>query len=778
VTANEKGQGSAAAKAQEVNANVNEGVDTPNQGQLQAQSRAAQLAEDAQKYHDNHHWVSLRLEGKSPNCMGAGWNKRTLKNPIPKFKDGDNILLGEPSGNLVRLDPDYPALPGVMDILWPEPTLGYGRKSSPRSGRLIRSKLKSKDFNLPSSVEADPRTPRGDDGKPSLKVYQVLSTGKQTMVPPSVHPSGELVVWHNNAVAPVELEPKEVMRRAGLEAFLMAVTHYWPARGTRNEATWSLARVLIEALGDRYPDEDKLIATVDALLEEVAASGGDGEESLDGKKRARKTLEKMQAGEHTTGMPHLVELLGLPEPEKVVKTFRLWLRMASSDYVERMNQRHAVVRIGAKVGILDEQPGQPPQFMSTEDLNLWYANDRVRIGEESIPVSRLWLKHAQRRQYQRVVFDPMDSDPNHFNMWRGFAVKPDPTKSCEKFLAHIRDNICTGNAAHYQWVLGFLAHMVQKPHEKPGVALVLRGDEGVGKGFLAYWLGQLCPQHYVAVSQSVHITGRFNAHLQQALLVFVDEAFWAGDKQGQGTLYRMITDQDMLIETKFQTPFLVKSMHRFIIASNANWVVPAGVNARRWCVLDVASTHIRDRVYFGAIDNEMKNGGLEALMHTLLNFDLSTVDIYNPPKTAALLEQKIESLQPHERWWFECLQEGRIENPSDDFCGRDKGWPSDTEKGDIEKDAIWQSYKNWTEQHNVRGRVWPDKQLHKWLKDNKLIPGSRVYKPFRQKRLMILPSLVKCRDALAAHLGQPIEWAEEDAPAVEAPSLAPGGEPE
>jgi hypothetical protein len=731
-------------------------------GQGQAHNRAGQLTEAAQKYRDNHHWVPLRLEGKSPECMGKGWQKRTLKDTIPRFKGGDNlgILLGEPSGDLVRLDPDFAAIPGVTDILFPELTLIYGRASSPRSGRLIISKVSGKDFNLPAVVKDDPRLPL-HDGKPSAKVFQILSTGDQTMVPPSIHPeTGEEVVWQNQ-VDPVEIDAAEVLRRAGIEAFLMVVAHFWPARGTRNEAAWSLARVLLEALADRYPDDEKRIEVVDGLVLEVAMAGGDGEESSDGKERARKTLEKMRAGENTTGLPNLVALLGLPAD--VIHTFRSWLGIKPT-YVDHLNERHAVVRLGAKTVILDEQPGQPPQFLTPEDFHLWYANNQIAVSRnKTVAVSRLWIADPRRRQYTRAVFDPTDHDPNHFNLWRGFAVKPDPNKSCKKFLAHLRDNICSGVEEHYQWTMGLFAHMVQRPQEKPGIALVLRGKEGTGKGFLARWLGQICPQHYVVVSQATHITGRFNAHLQQALLVFVDEAFWAGDKAGEGALKHLVTDKDQLIEPKHVTAYMVQSLMRFIIASNEHWVVPAGLEARRWAVFDVADTHKNDRKYFGDINVEMKNGGLEALMHILTTFDLSKVDVFTAPKTAALLDQKTESLPPHERWWLETLQEGYIKYLEySQYIGETDEWP---EK--IEKDKIWSSYRSWVHLHNVRSRLWPDKQLHRWLKDANLLPGSKTYRPRGtddRKRMLTLPALGDCRKAYEAHIGQSVEWHDEEPP--------------
>jgi Family of unknown function (DUF5906) len=269
------------------------------------------------------------------------------------------------------------------------------------------------------------------------------------------------------------------------------------------------------------------------------------------------------------------------------------------DPVARLNERHAVVRMGTKTMILDERKGECAVFMPVEEFNKWYANETVVVGTRRKPVSRLWFTNPRRRQYEKVVFDPGDENPEHYNLWKGFAVAPDVGKSCEKLLAHVEDNICAGNEEHYRWVIGYLAHMVQRPWEKPGVALVMRGEEGVGKGFFASVLGRLCPHHYVVVSQAAHLTGRFNSHHAQCLLMFVDEGFWAGDKQGEGALKHLVTDHELLIEQKGVDAFMVRNVTRLIVASNEDWVVPAGAQARRWCVLDVGNAHACDRRYFG-----------------------------------------------------------------------------------------------------------------------------------------------------------------------------------
>jgi Family of unknown function (DUF5906) len=459
---------------------------------------------------------------------------------------------------------------------------------------------------------------------------------------------------------------------------------------------------------------------------------------------------------------------------------RIWDRSgtasseAVNDFIARLNRDHAVVLMGGQVLIMCEQHDQP-QFMSPENFHLWLANDKVEIEVnkvlKKVPVSRVWIAHPERRQYSSVVFDPLDTNPEHYNLWHGFSVQPDANKSCEKFLAHIRDNICSGNREHFLWVMGFLAHMVQKPQEKPGVSLVLRGPEGVGKGFFANWIGKLCLHHFVVISQASHLTGRFNAHFLRALLAFVDEAFWAGDKSGEGALKHLVTDEYVTIEGKHKDPITVRNLSRLIIASNEKWVVPAGTQARRWGVLDVAPTYANNRAYFNAIDEELRSGGLAGLMHHLQTFDLGAVDVHTPPKTAALMEQKEESFAPHVQWWAEALKRGALryeseESASDrlDFNRREKvtetdGWPTD-----ILKETLWLAYKLYLREHNIRSRVMPDSQLHKWFGDNNLLPGARDWRPRggARKRHLRLPSLEICRAAFSAHVGQAQEWDADD----------------
>lgn len=328
--------------------------------------------------------------------------------------------------------------------------------------------------------------------------------------------------------------------------------------------------------------------------------------------------------------------------------------------IRKMNQRHAVAFIKGKTVIITEQNGEVDLGTPT-DLNAFYENQRIPTAAGSEPISKYWMRHPERRTYPRgVVFAPGREVEGALNLWKGFAVEPDRGASCDRLLRHLREVICRNDEAIYRWVLGWLAHMVQKPWEKPGSALVLRGKKGAGKDTLGYYVGAIFPQNHTVVHEREHFLGRFNFHLAQTLLLQVEEGFWAGDKNAEGKIKSIITSPSMLIEPKGITPFKIDSFLRVLISSNEDWVVPATSGERRFCVLDVSDAKRKQPDWFGPIYEEMENGGPAALLHFLLNFDISDFDPRNPPKTEGLANQISVGLRGVPRWWLECLEDGEI----------------------------------------------------------------------------------------------------------------------
>ena len=200
----------------------------------------------------------------------------------------------------------------------------------------------------------------------------------------------------------------------------------------------------------------------------------------------------------------------------------------------------------------------------------------------------------------------------------------------------------------------------KNPAKQGEVAVVLQGKEGTGKGTLAKIIMHLVGQHAMAVSNARHLVGNFNAHLRDAIFLFADEAFFAGDKQHIGVLKSLITEPHLAIEAKYHDPVSAPNYLHIMMASNEEWVVPASIEARRFFVLSVGDEHMGDHYYFGAIWKEMKNGGYEAFLHDLLAMDLTTFNVRDVPKTDGLQQQKKLSLPTTEAWWLDCLHRGYV----------------------------------------------------------------------------------------------------------------------
>ena len=118
----------------------------------------------------------------------------------------------------MTLDCDHPAAALIAGALLP-PTSCYGRRGSPNSHYVLVSPgVRSQSFKAPGIGT----------------LLDVLSTGRQAVMPPSLHPSGERYEWEND-VDPVHMEAAELERRAALIAVGVVLVHHWGPQGNRHD---------------------------------------------------------------------------------------------------------------------------------------------------------------------------------------------------------------------------------------------------------------------------------------------------------------------------------------------------------------------------------------------------------------------------------------------------------------------------------------------------------------------------------------------------------------
>ena len=451
---------------------------------------------------------------------------------------------------------------------------------------------------------------------------------------------------------------------------------------------------------------------------------------------------------------------------------------ADDDDIDRLNKKHFVVVEQGKTLVVNEEFDDVLDrgFLtrsSFDDFRNRYMNIEVQVGTaKGRPVfealGKYWLRHPGRRQYDRVVFLPGKTvSRDVYNLWRGWSVAPAPG-SWGRLKEHIHANICNGVDSHFQFLISWLARGVQAPHEPGRSAVVLRGPRGTGKSTFVAAYGALFGQHYLHLVSNRQLTGHFNSHLRDAVVVFADEAVWGGAKQEESVLKGLVTEDTLVIEGKGRDALTTRNCVHLLIATNNEWAVPAGPDERRFAVFDVSDKRQRDNVYFEAIKKELDEGGRAAMLHELLTMDIRKFDPYDPPSTSALLEQKLQSFDPFMSYFFSILYNGTL--------------PGAGEWGDpVSCQAVYTDYINRSEKSHQRGHLGsdtsfgmrinklfrdaPDFRRRQFLREIEVVgEGGRVSHLKKNINHYIFPPLPRARQLFERAIKQKVDWPVSDSP--------------
>lgn len=435
------------------------------------------------------------------------------------------------------------------------------------------------------------------------------------------------------------------------------------------------------------------------------------------------------------------------------------------DVVEQLNRRYAFVLMGGKSAVIRETKDQETgkielSYLSPDAFAQYHANNRVPVGRQEVPAGKYWLTHEQRRSYEGVTFSPGRNLQNYYNLWRGFSHEPDPDGDWSMFREHLFANAAQGNEEHFNWILGWFAHIFQNLTVKSGTSLAFRGKQGTGKTIIGKIFGKLIPQHYTLVEDSRYLFGNFNSHLASTILLHSDESFWGGDPRHIGKLKAMVTSDMHYIENKRIDPVQIPNFMRLLITTNDDWVVPAAGEERRFAVFDMGVNNMQDNSYFVQMLRQMRDGGYSGLLHHLLTMDLSKVDVSKIPDTKALRDQKEASLGDVAKFWLYCLTEGEI------LPELDTGWPKH-----VLSRKLYESCLLHLENLGTRYRPTPtqfSRDLAKIVPDGGL-KDHKVNISGKDRWVLLLPDLEKARKFFDEVHGTEFEWkrhvVEEEAPA-------------
>lgn len=204
-------------------------------------------------------WAVIPLPARQKAPVVKGWQAQNFA--ASDFPEGCNVgvILGPRSGQLVDIDLDCPEALALADVYLPPTGAEFGRALKLRSHRLyVAASAQFESFADPlikgKSTLIELRA-RGRDG----------TSEHQTVIPPSVHPSGEAIEWHGDVIAPVGYEARKLRRRCTFLAMACLLARYVSEHAAERpgpdfprllwEADHRLGRAAYRWLGHRAPDE-------------------------------------------------------------------------------------------------------------------------------------------------------------------------------------------------------------------------------------------------------------------------------------------------------------------------------------------------------------------------------------------------------------------------------------------------------------------------------------------------------------------------------------------
>jgi hypothetical protein len=242
------------------------------------------------------------------------------------------------------------------------------------------------------------------------------------------------------------------------------------------------------------------------------------------------------------------------------------------------------------------------------------------------------------------------------------------------------------------------------------------------------------------------VTGRFNAHMKNLLLLHANEAIWGGDKISEGALKGLITDPTTPIEFKGKDIINVRNYKRLIVSANEDWAVPMDADDRRFFVLDVSDKYKEDEKWFAPIIEQMNSGGLEALMHDLMRENLKDFNVRKPPVSPDGFDMKLMSMDLVFQWLYEHLADETSLQTIYSSYNSMEDWDLTPAKQEVHKD-----YTDWCKNN---GKGHPDTQATLTVRLKKVITClGEIKKDIgggTRRMCYKLPPLKECRKLFEA----------------------------
>mgnify|MGYP006412209219 FL=1 len=271
----------------------------------------------------------------------------------------------------------------------------------------------------------------------------------------------------------------------------------------------------------------------------------------------------------------------------------------------------------------------------------------------------VWSQDETIPEYDDIVFECNKKlvDKTDYNMFDGFQHFCDLKEkdiNLEPVFEHIR-SLTNYFEVMFNYMLDWLAQLVQFPELLPDTAIIIISQEGVGKDLFAEFIEAVIGSKYFGVTEKLdQVCGKFNSTLGGKLFYVINETNPSDSAQRKENIKNMITAKKLQIEEKYKTPIKCSNFCRFMFFSNRVLAFPIEEGSRRPVIIEASKKYLpanygkdANAKHFTALSQIFKNEDTQyCFLRYLLKRDISKFNPRNYEKSKLHDELERGSIDP------------------------------------------------------------------------------------------------------------------------------------
>lgn len=294
------------------------------------------------------------------------------------------------------------------------------------------------------------------------------------------------------------------------------------------------------------------------------------------------------------------------------------------------------------------------------------AYEHITCGENKNGTPRLFIDQWTTGNDSIRCFDNFDIYPyplvcpeNTYNLWTQYEAEKIDTytpnlEALNVILNHIKI-LCNNEQVVADYFIKWIGQMIQYPAVKT-ICPTMISNEGAGKGTLNKLIQNMLGSKKCleTTNPSRDVWGQFNGCMSSAFFVNLNELSKKDTLEAEGKIKALITDGNLVINSKGTNQFEIKSYHRFFITTNKLEPISTSSGDRRNLIIrssDELCPKTKKNVdYFTKLHQYLDDKNVIATCYNYFK-NLSNLDKFNEipiPKTEYQENLKQLELSPPE----------------------------------------------------------------------------------------------------------------------------------